>query len=106
MDRLDSRRRPKLYLRPKPRSIPPPRKDGRMASASGRTVSITVAFNPQPLFLARQLEALASQVDESIVVDNGSEPAVAESPALRGLCARVLRLPGNEGIARGFNIGI
>jgi rhamnosyltransferase len=70
-----------------------------------RVSSITVAFNPDPVRLAEQVRALRGQVDEIIVVDNGSEPPVAGM--ISGMAGvRPVALGGNEGIARGFNAGI
>jgi rhamnosyltransferase len=70
-----------------------------------RVASVTVAFNPEPARLAEQVHALRGQVDEIIVVDNGSTPPVAQ--LLPGLPqVRHVALGGNEGIARGFNAGI
>jgi rhamnosyltransferase len=71
-----------------------------------RVASITVAYNPEPRLLARQLDALSRQVRDMIVIDNGSAPPVEQ--VVRGLApgARVTRLESNQGVARGFNIGI
>jgi rhamnosyltransferase len=79
-----------------------------------RVGSVTVAFNPSVERLAEQLEALEGQVDDIIVIDNGSRPAVehllerhaAARPRLAALPIRIVALPGNEGIARGLNVGI
>ncbi|HZZ94227.1 MAG TPA: glycosyltransferase family 2 protein [Usitatibacter sp.] len=70
------------------------------------TASITIAFNPEPAFLLRQLEALAAQVDVAIIVDNGSTPPVAQLPTAATDRVRIVRLASNEGVARGFNVGI
>jgi rhamnosyltransferase len=79
-----------------------------------RVSSVTVAFNPDIARLAQQLRALASQVNERVVVDNGSRPGLegllarhgGEHPEFRDPAVRVVTLPENEGIARGLNIGI
>lgn len=68
--------------------------------------SVTVAFNPNPERLAEQLHALQGEVSDIIVVDNGSESAVARLPQLAGLPMRVLSLADNTGVARGFNAGV
>jgi rhamnosyltransferase len=68
--------------------------------------SVTIAFNPEPAFLLRQLEALAAQVDAAIIVDNGSSPPVAQLLPGSMEHVRIVRLPANEGVAHGFNVGI
>lgn len=75
-------------------------------SPNARVSSITVAFNPNPERLAEQLRALQSEVGEVVVVDNGSDAAVAKLPQLAGLTMRVIALPENRGVAHGFNAGI
>jgi len=70
------------------------------------TASITIAFNPDLDFLLRQLQALASQVRVAIVVDNGSVPPLAQMLPEHMDRVRIIRLPSNEGVAHGFNIGI
>ena len=76
------------------------------APAPRRVTSITVAFNPNPERLARQIHALRGEVDEIVVVDNQSEAPVEQLPGLAGLPVRWIRLPENRGIAGGFNEGI
>lgn len=79
-----------------------------------RITSITVAFNPDPIRLAEQLIALRNQVDEIIIVDNGSEQPVMKSLAQTEIMKSIGELPRleciilaeNQGIASGFNIGI
>ena len=79
-----------------------------------RVTSVTVAFNPDPVRLAKQVVALRGQVDEMIVVDNGSAPSVKstfaqpEIATLIGDAPRidVIVMQENGGIASGFNIGI
>ncbi|HUQ29265.1 MAG TPA: glycosyltransferase family 2 protein [Usitatibacter sp.] len=75
-----------------------------------RIASITVAFNPDPSRIAAQVAALRGQVDEIVIVDNGSDAAAAES--LRALQTtataqvQLARLAENAGVAGGFNEGI
>jgi rhamnosyltransferase len=79
-----------------------------------RISSITVAFNPGASRLAQQLAALAGQVNEIVVVDNGSQPSIDTLFArhapnhleFREPALRVVTLRENEGIARGLNVGI
>lgn len=76
--------------------------------------SITVAFNPDPLRLAAQLAALRNQVDQIVIVDNGSMPSVKnilQQPDIAALVGgspqiSFIVLEHNEGVASGFNIGI
>jgi rhamnosyltransferase len=79
-----------------------------------RISSITVAFNPDPARLLKQLVALLSQVDDLIVVDNGSLPTVASiiSNAAASIpvehAARIRTIVSREniGIASAFNFGL
>lgn len=73
---------------------------------TSRVSSITVAFNPNPERLAEQVRALQGEVGDIVIVDNGSEIAVAHLPQLAGLPIRVLALADNTGVAHGFNAGI
>ena len=76
--------------------------------------SITVALNPDPLRLAAQLAVLRDQVDEIVVVDNGSAQPIKtilaqpETATLIGDISHInfIVLAENQGIASGFNIGI
>ena len=73
--------------------------------------SITVAFNPDAPRLAAQLTALAGQVSRMIVVDNGSRRPVREDLAPLLAPAALARtewlcLDENQGVARGFNVGV
>ena len=78
-----------------------------------RITSVTVAFNPDPCRLAAQLAALRNQVDEIVVVDNGSAQPIKtilaqpETATLTGDVSHitVIVLTENQGIASGFNIG-
>ena len=79
-----------------------------------RITSITVAFNSDPIRLARQLVALCDQVDKIIIVDNGSVPSVKSGlnqPEIAAMLANVphidfIALNENGGIASGFNVGV
>ena len=79
-----------------------------------RITSITVAFNADPIRLARQLVALYDQVDKIIIVDNGSVPSVKSGlnqPEIVAMLANaphfdVIPLNENGGIASGFNVGV
>lgn len=79
-----------------------------------RITSITVAFNSDPIRLARQLVALCDQVDKIIIVDNGSVPSVKSGlnqPEIAAMLANVphidfIALSENGGIASGFNVGV
>ena len=76
--------------------------------------SITVAFNPDPCRLTAQLSALRDQVDEIVIVDNGSSQPIKtilvqpETATLIDGASRfnIIVLAENQGIASGFNIGI
>jgi rhamnosyltransferase len=71
-----------------------------------RVCSITVAFEPSPARLLEQLRAVRPQVDEIVLVDNGSDPPLEQMAEVRQLGARVLTPAENRGIAAGFNMGI
>jgi rhamnosyltransferase len=71
-----------------------------------RIASITVTFNPDSSRLAEQLAALRGQVDERIVVDNASTPAIGEIVGGEDPEVRLLALDDNVGVAGAFNIGI
>ena len=79
-----------------------------------RITSITVAFNADPLLLARQLVALQDQVDKIIIVDNGSVPSIKSGLSQPEIAATLagaphiefIELNENGGIAAGFNVGI
>jgi len=73
---------------------------------NSKVSSITVAFNPNPKRLAEQIRALQGEVGEVVIVDNGSDAAVAKLPELAGMAMRVISLPDNRGVAHGFNAGI
>ena len=75
-------------------------------STQPKITSITVAFNPNPERLAEQVRVLQDEVDDIVVIDNGSERPVADLPQLGGASLRVVTLPGNAGVARGFNLGL
>ena len=69
---------------------------------SARVASITVTYEPDPARLARQFAALRGQVDDMIVVDNGS--SAPSSKPQEGV--HTIALGENAGIARAFNVGI
>ena len=71
-----------------------------------RVASVTVALDPDLDRLAQQLRALERQVDDRVVVDNGSREPIGAPLSAAGLRCRVVRLDTNQGIARGFNVGI
>jgi rhamnosyltransferase len=74
--------------------------------------SVTVTFNPHPARLAEQIAGLLGQVDEIIIVDNGSDLSVEDilqqcAPReLQESRIKLVALKDNQGVARGFNIGI
>lgn len=79
-----------------------------------RISSITVAFNPDPLRLARQIIALRTQVDKIFLVDNASIPSVQNilrQPDISALLDEtrnvvVITIHENVGVATAFNVGI
>ena len=79
-----------------------------------RITSITVAFNPDPMRLLQQLVALRDQVDEIIIIDNGSVPSVKSRLNQSGIAEtlegaahiEIIALNENGGIASGFNVGV
>jgi len=70
-----------------------------------KVASVTVAYDPDPARLAEQVGALRGEVGDIIIVDNGSAAPVSRIPDLSS-AARVIALPANAGLARGFNVGI
>jgi rhamnosyltransferase len=74
--------------------------------STARVASVTIALDPDPQRLLEQMRALAGQVDTAIVVDNGSSQPVEGMLAASPLPTRTVRLESNEGVARGFNVGI
>ena len=95
-------------------AVPDPRPPRDATSAGPRVASVTVAFNPEIARLAQQLRALRGQVDDIVIVDNGSDPplerlfaeAAPNHPEMREAAPRMVVLPANLGIARGLNVGI
>lgn len=72
-----------------------------------KVVSVTVAYEPDPDLLMRQLLALNPQVNSIVVVDNGSgNSSDWHMRVTQETGARVLRLPNNAGIAAAQNAGI
>src|SRR5688572_23654694 len=69
-----------------------------------QVASITVTYNPDPARLRRQLDALRSQVDHVLLVDNGSSAAGHAPPPGPGVHA--IDLGENAGVAKAFNVGI
>ncbi|MBN3789899.1 glycosyltransferase family 2 protein [Burkholderia sp. Ac-20353] len=73
-----------------------------------RVAAVIVTYNPDPLTLGAMLDALRSQVDRIVIVDNGSQPAVAGP--LAALAAQYDcvfdTLGENAGIATAQNRGI
>ena len=71
-------------------------------------VSITVTYHPDLAALERQLVSLKDQVDQMLVVDNGSPSPLPH--ALGNLCERMGAtlhlLPTNTGIGHAQNLGI
>jgi rhamnosyltransferase len=76
------------------------------ARSPTRIASVTIALDPDPGRLLQQMRALAGQVDVALVVDNGSREPVAQVLEAGAVASRTVRLRTNEGIARGFNVGI
>lgn len=75
------------------------------ADKTPRVASVTVTFNPDLGRLRRQIDALLAQVDQTFIVDNGSDATTRASIAgWEGV--RVVALEENRGVASGFNIGI
>jgi rhamnosyltransferase len=85
-----------------------------VAASPQRVSSITVAFNPNAERLAQQVAALLGQVDQIVIIDNGSKPPVEEileqyartQPQFKGSRVKVVTLPENQGVAHGFNLGV
>jgi rhamnosyltransferase len=75
------------------------------ADRAARVASVTVTYNPDRQRLAEQVEALRGQVDDILIVDNGSTASIGEVVAAAS-GARIFPLGDNRGIAHGFNVGI
>ena len=77
---------------------------------SRRVASVTVAYHPDPARLAAQVAALRAQVNDIVIVDNGSSGAIADAVrALQSDAAppvRIISHADNHGVALGFNEGI
>ena len=75
--------------------------------ASLRICAVVVTYNPHPLFM-ENIAAVGAQVDEVVIVDNGSssetEAYLKELESRPG--CRVLRNPRNLGIAAALNRGV
>jgi len=74
--------------------------------STARVASVTIALDPEPQRLLEQMRALAGQVEMAIIVDNGSTRPVEPMLAGSALPAHTVRLESNQGVARGFNVGI
>ena len=70
-----------------------------------RIVAVVPVYRPSPLLLDR-VAALAPQVAEVIVVDDGSPGSPETIDLLESTGTRVLRHPENRGIAAALNTGI
>jgi len=80
-------------------------RDEQQRPSAGRVASVTVTFHPDRRRLTEQIEALCGQVDDILIVDNGSTEEIGEIvPPASG--ARIFPLGDNRGIAHGFNVGI
>jgi len=77
-------------------------------SAGVRICAVIVTYHPSLAALGRAIQCIAGQIDGILVIDNASEPPVprdllvAERDGLR----RLIRLPGNRGLAGAQNYGI
>ena len=79
-----------------------------MSSLPVPIASVTVALNPDPVRLAAQLNGLAAQVTDVILVDNGSQPPLRSQLSELQLPGSLIwiELARNQGIAGGLNAGI
>lgn len=81
------------------------RPDGHDVS-SRRVVAVVTAFRPEPPLLDH-VALIRAQVDEVVVVDDGSGPGFDDVfVAVDDMGAGVVRLRSNEGIAHALNAGI
>jgi rhamnosyltransferase len=88
---------------PSSRPTHPP---GPATTRGNRTVAVVPTYHPDASF-AERLALLAAQVDEVIIVDDGSGPGA--DPVLDAAAAaghQVIRLPRNAGIAAALNAGV
>ena len=69
-------------------------------------IAIVVTYEPSFVMLHKVLGALAEQVSDVVVVDNGSRCANDIKPLVRNFGALLVALPSNEGIASAQNRGI
>jgi rhamnosyltransferase len=76
-------------------------------TALWRVCGVIVAFHPDESFPARLLR-IAGQVQTTVVIDNGSEPSIAErlNDPIRYGRVHVIRNSRNLGIAAALNIGL
>lgn len=78
----------------------------RQASLTDRVCAVIISYNPGPTIF-ENIAALADQVDEVIVVDNGSsDDALSRLSEIEGLGIKVLHNGSNLGIAAALNQGI
>lgn len=72
-----------------------------------KIAAIIVTFNPIEAIFSRLLKAIDQQVEEVIIVDNGSSDLIS-SIIKNGSCENVVYIDqgGNHGLANAFNVGI
>ena len=73
-----------------------------------RVVAVVVTHRPDPSLAGALLEALAPQVAEVVVVDNGTPAATLDAlrPTLDRLGCALVELGANRGIAAAQNVGV
>lgn len=79
-----------------------------MTHSTGDTVfAVIVTYNPDLVVLEQLLDALLPQVDQALILDNGSSNAMLQwSPPAAHPQLQLQRLGENLGIARAQNLGI
>ncbi|WP_159604651.1 glycosyltransferase [Agromyces humi] len=75
------------------------------ASHRPRVVAVVPTYHPDAS-VESNLRALARQVDEVIIVDDGTGPAANALLTRLSSSTRVIRLDQNAGIARALNVGV
>lgn len=88
---------------PTPDETITPRSSMQKTSCSSKITGVIVSYNPDMDALKHLATAVARQLDQLLVVDNGSRVDVGLGGALP---AEVIRLGDNYGIARAQNVGI
>lgn len=74
---------------------------------SNKIAALVITFNPDIERLKQNIHSIQSQVDEVLIVDNGSENAVVITSLIeRYTNIKVLNLHANLGIASALNIGM